>query len=186
MTGETRPPRVGVAVATSTSREAPCTPVSTTSSSHCTSPSTSCWSPAADQATHPSWPTASSSAWPSPRSCSATAPNAAGCERWLTGWVTCSLRLRAGRLQPPAASRGTTGRHHQPCPGGGQPVVVRPVAAAGCHAGPLWPKPPDRQALGAGRLGRLRLRRQPSPLLLGAQAVCAGLSGRDAGRLVPG
>src|SRR5215211_5022357 len=85
-----RSPRMGVAPATSTSKEASCSPASTTSSSHCTSPSMSCWSPAGDPATHPSWPTASSSAWPWRKSCSATTPNAAGCGQWPTGWGTCS------------------------------------------------------------------------------------------------
>jgi hypothetical protein len=53
VTGGTRPPRVGVAIATSTSWEAPCTPPSTTSSPHCTSPSTSCWVRAAGWAGPP-------------------------------------------------------------------------------------------------------------------------------------
>jgi hypothetical protein len=46
--------------------------------------------PAGGRAAHPSWPTASSSAWPSPRSCSATAPNAAGCALLGGAWATCS------------------------------------------------------------------------------------------------
>jgi hypothetical protein len=50
----TRPPRIGVAPTTSTSREkASCAPSSTTSSSHCMSPSMSWWSPAAGRAAAP-------------------------------------------------------------------------------------------------------------------------------------
>src|SRR6266545_819155 len=80
-----RVPRVGVAPATST-MEASCTPTSTPSSSHCTSPSTSCLAHAVGQDGDPSSPMPSWSAWRSPRSCSGSAPSAAGCGLLASGW----------------------------------------------------------------------------------------------------
>ena len=109
MTSETRPPRVGVASATSTSREAPCAPVSTTSSSHCTSPSTSCWDltqeagvPAASRGCRtPNW-----SVWRWPRCCWAATASTAGCGPAMAGWAICSRTAQpAGRQQAAAAAR---------------------------------------------------------------------------------
>ena len=186
MTTETRPPRVGVAVATSTSWEASCTPVSTTSSSHCMSPSMSWWSPAAGRAAAPGCRTPSWSAWPWPRCCSAITPNAAGCGRSMAGWGTCSPTCVGRRPTTAGCAARPPGRPDPGCLGGGLPVVVRPVAAAGRDPGPLRHLAGDGQAQRAGWLGRLRLGRQPSPLLLGPQAVGAGRSRRHAGCLVPG
>ena len=109
--------------------------------------------------------------------------------RWLR-----AVANRLGHLFPyvcgqAAYNRRLRGRRrwwHPARLGGGLAIVVRPVAAAGRYPGPMWAKPGDRQALRARRPRRLRLRRQSSPLLLGAQAVCAGRPGRHAGRLVPG
>jgi hypothetical protein len=77
------------------------------------------------------------------------------------------LRAVAGRhghlfpyictLQPAAAPRRAAGGHDPARPGGHPPVVVRPVAAAGRHPGPLRRLAGDRPPLRAGRLGRLRL-----------------------------
>ena len=71
-------------------------------------------------------------------------------------------------------------------------VPWRWPARRGATSGGCWTRPRslrhlagDGQAQRAGWLGRLRLGRQPSPLLLGPQAVGAGRSRRHAGCLVP-
>ena len=62
-------------------------------------------------------------------------------------------------------------------------VVRRQPAPAGLHAGPVRPVARDRQAQRAGRQRRLRLLRQPQPLLLGLSALPAVRPGRHAGPL---
>jgi hypothetical protein len=187
VTTETRPPRVGVAFATSTSKEASCTPVSTTSSSHCTSPSTSCWSPAGDPATHlVGWPTASSSVWPWPRSCWVTVPNAAGCGRSPTGWGTCSPMCAA---RPPTTG-GCAGRHPWSPPSCTRwRSPARPgVTNGGCWTPPRSPAaPPARPCDAASWPAGPAMAMTPAIRAgTGAQAVSAGLPGRPAGGLVPG
>jgi hypothetical protein len=135
---------------------------------------------------HPGCRTPNSSAWPSPRSCSATTPSVAGCGRSPTGWGTCSPPSAA---KPPTTA-GCAAPHHWSanCCAPWRSPARRGVTSGGCWTPPrsLRRQPPDGQAQPAGRLGWLRRRRQPSPLLLGPQAAPAGLPGRDADRLVPG
>ena len=130
MTTETRPPRVGVAFAASTSREAPCAPVSTTSSSRCCiiddllGPDSEPATLAASQGCRmPSW-----SAWRSPRSCSAAMASTAGCGS-ATGLAICS------RICP--TSPATTSGCEVP---------------AGCwrRSWRNWPTPPPRWRTGCG------------------------------------
>ena len=144
LTTKTRPPRVGVALATSTSKEkASCTPVSTTSSSHCTSPSTSCWNPAAGRAAHQGCPIASWSAWRSRRSCWATTPNAAGCGPSMAGWGTCSP-TSAGR-RPTIAGCAARPRWSPRSCGPWRWPARRGATSGGC-----W-TPPRSHAAKAGR-----------------------------------
>ena len=71
-------------------------------------------------------------------------------------------------------------------PGPPLAVFLRSHPVAGLHAGPVRPTPRDPQALGAGRLGRLRLLSLAFALLLGTAALPALRPGRDAGQLLPG
>ena len=73
---------------------------------------------------------------------------------------------------------------HQP-PGQDLAIVLRPAQTVGLHTGAVRPVARDGQAVRAGRLGCLRLLRQPLALLLGAAPVFAVRGGRDAGQLLP-
>jgi hypothetical protein len=170
VTSETRPPRVGVAVATSTSREAPCAPVSTTSSSHCTSPSTSCWDPTQDAgvpaASHgcrmPNW-----SAWRWPRCCWAATTSTAGCGSATAGWGICSpiCPTSPATTSDCAKPAGCWTRSWPTWPA--RPRRPRHPQAAGRHPGPLRRLADHAPALGAARHRRLRLVSQPLALVLG-------------------
>ena len=59
-------------------------------------------------------------------------------------------------------------------PGGADTELVGPAAAGRLHPGAVRGLPRDGQAVGAGRPCRLRLLQEPSPLLLGVSALCAG------------
>jgi hypothetical protein len=186
MTSVTRPPRVGVANATSTSREASCTPVSTTSSSHSTSPSMSCWNPAAGRAGGRGCRTPSWSVWRSPRSCWAMTPSGAGCGPSMAGWGTCSP-MCAARPPTTAACAGPPPWSPPSC------TRWRSPARRGLTSGGCW-TPPRSPAAKAARPASVR-RWPAGPAMAmtaatragtGAQAVCAGQPGRPAGGLVPG
>jgi hypothetical protein len=143
VTAETRPPRVGVALATSTSWEAPCTPVSTTSSSHCTSPSTSCWARGGDQVTHPGCRTPSWSAWPWPRSCSGSPRSGTGCASRPSGWGTCFRTCR-----PP---RPTIGGCAAPRPWSAWPSTTWPSTPRPGGTSCAWWTPPRCRVRHRGR-----------------------------------
>jgi hypothetical protein len=134
VTSATRVPRVGVAIATSTSREASCTPTSTPSSWHCTSPSTSCSALAADRDGRPGSATPNWSAWPSPKSCSASARSGAGCALPTSGWGTCFPTCRPRR---PTTGGCAGPRRWSPSPSRTSPRAPR---AGGISCG--WSTPP--------------------------------------------
>lgn len=110
-------------------------------------------------------------------------PRPAGCATPTATCGTCSLPTPAGWLQQAPTWRGRTypprhlgSRHrHQP--------VDRRRLDRRLHPGRVRPLPGDHQALGAGRVGPIRLLRQPLTLLLGA-TVAPGLHpARPPGRL---
>src|SRR6266540_2459513 len=73
--------------------------------------------------------------------------------------LTVPLPARPVRLQQAAARGGTAGQVLHPRPGHRhRPVDRRPVGRR-LHPGGVWPFAADGQALGAGRLGRVRLLR---------------------------
>ncbi len=135
VTSETRPPRVGVAEATSTSKEASCAPTSTTSLSHWTSSSTtsSAPTPGSAPAAVPACRTRSWSAWRSPRSCSLPGRSPLAPVLLLPAWPPVPLPARPARLQQAPACRRAPAAPGHPPPGHRRAVVVRPGAAAGCH-----------------------------------------------------
>jgi hypothetical protein len=144
VTSRTRPPRVGVANATSTSEETSCTPVSTTSSSHCTSRSTSCSNPAG---TRPATQAGRQRAHlpgrrPGPAGLPLRTPLTAR-GRSPPG-PPVPLPVRPGRLQPPPAPcRRATGRH----PG---PPAVPPAKPSDAASWPTGPATAMTAAICAG------------------------------------
>jgi hypothetical protein len=186
VTAETRAPRVGVANAASTSREASCTPTSTPSSSHCTSPSMSCSVPGADRSATQAQ--RRRAGLPGGRPGPARVRLRAALAAVRRPQVGAAVPLPSDRLglQPPAAPGHALGRPRPPGSGGADAELVGPAAAGRLHPGAMCHQPRDRRTLGPGRPCRLRLLQEPAPLLWGVPAVGAGRSGRAAGGLVPG
>src|SRR4051812_24030285 len=82
-----------------------------------------------------------------------------------------SAPARAVGLQQAAARRRAAAQRGAHRAGPRHPVLGRSSAAAEFHAAALRGLPPDRQTLRSGRARRLRLLRQPLPLLLGLPAL---------------
>jgi hypothetical protein len=185
VTTQTRAPRVGVANATSTSRETSCTPTSTPSSWHCT------YHRRAARPPHRTRPATQLS--DAELICLAVAQVLLGFNterRWLR-----FADHRLGHLFPylPSASaynrrlrRAAPGRPCHPGPGRAHPNLRRPAAPGRPDPGAVCGRSGDRPPVGVGRPCRLWLLQEPASLLLGLPAVCAGRPRRPPRRLVPG
>jgi hypothetical protein len=156
--GKERSSKVSVALATSTTEVASCSPTSTTFSPHFL-----CWwmiscLPDVAQGDAQGSVRRSSLRSRSRRSCCSAIPSGGSCATDLPGHRAAGQDL---------------------------PVVLRSDPAAGLHAGAVRPVARDPQTLRAGRVGRLRLLRLAFPLLLGIAALSAVRAGRNAGQLLP-
>ena len=96
---------------------------------------------------------------------------------YLPGQSGYNKRLRAAAGLIRQADPGYCQRHH---------AVDRRRLAGRLHPGGVRPLPGDDPTLGAGRVGRLRLVRQPFTLVLGATAASGVHPARPAGRLRAG
>src|SRR6266498_3310523 len=100
-------------------------------------------------------------------------------------WPPVPLPAQAARLQQAPARRRRAAPAAHPGPGQRHDVLDRRRVGGRLHPRGMRPLHPDRPPLRAGRLGRIRLLRQPLALLLGAAAAPGVHPAGPAGRLRP-